>query len=134
MLTVLTFIVGLILGFGVYHFFFRLSHQEKEILNTLQETQNQFKTYRENVTAHLNQSAEFMAKIETVCDQFHDHILKVSVDLNQDTHKQSLLQPSLHPKSTLDHDDHEEEQVTEFHPMDTLLQAAPPLSPPKDYA
>lgn len=139
MLAFLLFVLGLILGFGVYHFFFRLSQPEKELAAQLQGVQAQFKKYKSLVELSLASSAQMMNQVQTACDQLHDHILKASVDLNQQTEKQSILQPSLHAAPFMPtHPDHnQEEQVTEFQPEDdhmTTINMQSPPHPPKDYA
>ena len=133
MLTLFGFVVGLIFGFGVYHFFFRLSQPEKALLDQLHSQKSQFKKYKEEVALYLHDGALLMNVMQDSCDKFHDRLLKASVDLNRQGEKQSILQPSLHatPHPDLEEDDH----VTEFHPLDAPFPAAHalPTQPPKDY-
>lgn len=119
MLALFTFVVGLLGGFAVYHFFFRLSEQDKQLSQSLLKTQHQFKQYQEKVSTYLNHNAELMNRLQDTCDLFHDHILKGSVDLNLDTQKQSLLQPAPHLESVAFEEEYD---------------APPsPITPPKDY-
>lgn len=134
MLTLFSFVMGLIFGFGVYHFFFRLSQPEKALLNQLHSQKAQFKKYKEEVALYLHDGALLMNVMQESCDKFHDRLLKASVELNQQAEKQSILQPSLHvtPHPNLE----EEDQVTEYQPLDTPISVGDghPSKPPKDYA
>lgn len=129
-LMIITFIIGVGVGFGVYHAFFRLSPQEKTLEHELSETRHEFKEYQLNVSNSLNQTAELINNMANNFDQLHDHILQASVNLNLDSHKQSILQPALHAHPYHSDDD---EQVTEFHPAQAApLKVKTPM-PPKDY-
>lgn len=113
MMVLLGFILGLLLGIAVYHFFFRLSPREREQEEQLKAAQLKLKHYHADVSQYLNHSAELMNQIQIVCDQFHDHILEGSVKLNLASNKQSALQPA---------------------PYSDPALAIPPAAQPKDYA
>jgi uncharacterized membrane-anchored protein YhcB (DUF1043 family) len=112
MLSLFTFVIGLIGGFAVYHFFFRMSPQEKKMADELIAVQSKFKHYQLKVKEHINQSAALMNDIQEKTDQLNDYILKSSVDLNLDSNKQSALQPSSHFEV---HAPLHEEPLSEFH-------------------
>jgi len=136
LLMVLILIIGILIGMGVYHFCFRLSHQEKHLQQQLNETRKAFKEYQLKVSNHLHQSAELVNNLANNFDQLQDHILQASVNLNLDTHKQSILQPDLHAAYPDPIEDTEEaEQVTEFHPRATkpLAVEEKAVQPPRDY-
>lgn len=128
-LMVLTFIIGVGVGMGVYYAFFRASPQEKRLEEDLTNLQHEFRDYRFKVSNHLNQTVELVNGIGTNFDRLQDHILQASVTLNLDDHKQSILQPDPH---AVDHLEIDDEQVTEFHPSQVKPIKAP--RPPKDYA
>lgn len=128
-LMVITFIVGIGVGFGVYHAFFRLSPQEKQLEQHLNETRHEFREYQLNVSNSLNQTAELINNMANSFDKLHDHVLQASVNLNLDSHKQSILQPALHAHPA----DIDDEQVTEFHPTHVRPTKAKAPQPPKDY-
>ncbi len=94
MMALLGFILGLLIGTAVYHFFFRMSPLERQQEDQLKEAQHKLKTYHAEVTDYLNRSAELMNQMQGICDQFHDHILDGSVKLNLAGNKQSALQPA----------------------------------------
>jgi uncharacterized protein len=129
-LMIITFIIGIGVGFGVYHAFFRLSPQEKKLEQQLNETRHEFKEYQLNVSNSLTQTAELINNMANSFDQLHDHVLQASVNLNLDSHKQSILQPALHANPVHSDDD---EQVTEFHPAHITPVKAKTPRPPKDY-
>ncbi len=124
----ITFILGGFAGFAVYHYFFRLSNQERKLMDELQQTKHTFKEYQYKVATDLKESASLIEQLQQQTHKLHDHMLHSSVHLNLDTHKQSILQPILHAEGPLDHED---EQVTEFHPMHTAIKH--PAVPPRDY-
>jgi uncharacterized membrane-anchored protein YhcB (DUF1043 family) len=113
MMALLGFILGLLIGAAVYHFFFRLSPAERHQEDQLKEAQLKLKTYHFEVSNYLNKSASMMNQLQGICDQFHDHILEGSVALNLASNKQSALQPAPYSDSNL---------------------AITPSTPPKDYA
>jgi uncharacterized membrane-anchored protein YhcB (DUF1043 family) len=129
-LMVITFIIGVGVGFAVYHAFFRLSPQEKQLDQQLQEARHEFKEYQLRVSNSLNRTAELINNMATGFDQLHDHILQDSVSLNLDSHKQSILQPDPHAHHVID----EDEQVTEFHPAQVKPMREKAPRPPRDYA
>lgn len=125
----ITFIIGGFFGFAVYHYFFRLSNQERKLLDELNHAKSEFKQYHDQVADNLTQSATLIDQLQENSRKLHEHILNASVALNR-SHKQSLLQPVLHA-DPIHHDDHEDEQVTEFHP--THVPSKSRMTPPKDY-
>lgn len=129
-LMIITFIIGVGVGFGVYHAFFRLSPQEKVLEQELKETRHEFKEYQLNVSNNLNQTAELINNMANTFDRLHDHVLQASVNLNLDSHKQSILQPDPHAYHPILEDD---EHVTEFHPTHVQPVKAKTPQPPKDY-
>jgi uncharacterized membrane-anchored protein YhcB (DUF1043 family) len=94
MMALLGFILGLLGGTAVYHFFFRLSPAERDQQEQLKSAQLKLKTYHAQVSEYLNHSAAMMNQLQGICDQFHDHILEGSVKLNLASNKQSALQPA----------------------------------------
>jgi uncharacterized membrane-anchored protein YhcB (DUF1043 family) len=130
LLVVITFIIGVSVGLGVYHFFFRLSPQEKQLEQHLAEVRHEFKEYQLNVSSNLTRTAELVNTMATSFDALHDHVLQASVNLNLDSHKQSILQPDPHAHSILA----DEEQVTEFHPAQVSPIKIKAAQPPRDYA
>ena len=133
-LMVVVLVIGVGIGMAVYHFFFRLSHQEKILKEQLHHTQKAFKEYQLKVSNHLNQSAGLMNALATNFDELHDHILQASVNLNLDEHKQSILQPDPHAAYVSAAEDIDGEQVTEFHPSQVEpIPAEKPVRPPRDY-
>ena len=125
-----TFIVGALVGFAVYHYFFRHSNQEKHLLEELEQAKNNFKSYHQQVSQNLTESAILVDQVQENSKKLHDHILNATVALNRNHHKQSFLQPVLHVESG-DHDS-DDEQVTEYHPA----QATPSkvaMVQPRDY-
>lgn len=129
-LMIITFIVGVGVGFGVYHAFFRLSAQEKNLEDQLGETRHEFKEYQLNVSNSLNQTAELINAMAANFDALHDQVLQAAVNLNLDSHKQSLLQPDPHAHGIHADDDH----VTEFHPTHAPPVKAKVVVAPRDYA
>ncbi len=126
MMVVLGFILGLLAGVAVYHFFFRLSPAERNQLEQLKAAQLKLKTYHADVSHYLNDSAALMNQLQGVCDQLHDHILDGSVKLNLASNKQSALQPAPYsdPNLALSPDEIEDKKP----------RTAEPIAPPKDYA
>lgn len=127
----ITFILGGFVGFAIYHYFFRLSNQERKLLDELNQSKVEFKKYYEQVSQNLTESATLVTQLQENSRKLHDHILNASVALNRSQHKQSVLQPVLHaePDTFAEHDD---EQVTEFHPRQIETQQVP-VAPPRDY-
>lgn len=126
-----TFILGGFGGFAIYHYFFRLSNQERKLLDELQQVQQEFKDYQYKVAADLKESVGLIDQVQESSRQLHDHILHSSVRLNLASHKQSILQPVLHREGA--HDElHEDEQVTEFHPTHSVV-VKHAVTPPRDY-
>ena len=113
MMALLGFILGLLIGAAVYHFFFRLSPEERQQDEQLKAAQLKLKTYHFEVSNYLNQSATMMNQLQAICDQFQDHLLEGSVKLNLASNKQSALQPA---------------------PYSDPQMALSPATPPKDYA
>ncbi len=126
----ITFIVGGFVGFAVYHYFFRLSNQERQLLEALEKSKHSFKEYQHKVASNLKETANLVDQLQQNSNKLQDHILQGSVNLNLDQNKQSILQPMLHA-DPLHHDDHDDEQVTEFHPQHTAVKTQ--MVPPRDY-
>lgn len=126
----ITFILGSFAGFAIYHYFFRFSNQERQILAELQQTQHSFREYQDKVKHDLKECANLIDQVQKNSSKLHDHILHASVNLNLDQTTQSILQPVLHAEP-LRLDDHEDEQVTEFHPVHVSVKS--PARPPRDY-
>jgi uncharacterized membrane-anchored protein YhcB (DUF1043 family) len=124
----ITFILGIFAGFGIYHYFFKLSNQERKLLEELEHLKADFKGYHDQVAKNLTESAALTDELQTISLRLHDHILNASVALNRSAHKQSILQPVLHAEP---HHDHDDEQVTEFHPIH--IETKTKITPPKDY-
>ena len=125
MMALLGFILGLLIGAAVYHFFFRLSPTERRQEDQLKAAQLKLKTYHFEVSHYLNQNAEMMNQLQAICDKFHDHILDGSVKLNLASNKQSALQPAPYSDPNL-------ALATDSEPKKPSVSE--PLVPPKDYA
>ncbi len=124
----ITFILGGFAGFAIYHYFFRASNQEKKLMQELHQVQADFREYHEKVAQNLTESVAFTDQLQALSLKLHDHILNATVVLNRSQHKQSILQPVLHPEFS---DDEEHEQVTEYHPAPDVPKKG--IVPPKDY-
>lgn len=125
----ITFILGGFAGFALYHYYFRLSNQERKMLQEMTQAQHELKKYHEEVEKSLTESAVLVEQLHNTSRKLHDHMLHASVTLNRSHHKQSILQPVLHAAPV--HHDEEDEQVTEFHPAQVAVKET--VSPPKDY-
>ncbi len=122
MVALFGFILGLIVGGIIYHFFFRLSPEERKQEDALNSAQLKLKTYHHQVSEYLNHSAELITQLQGGLDRLQHHILEGSVKLNLDSQKQSALQPAIY-----------RDPVVAPIP-EKPLTATPPITPPKDYA
>lgn len=125
----ITLIVGGFAGFAIYHYFFRLSNQERKLLDELNHAQTELEKYHELVAKNLTENSVLVEQLYDTSKKLHEHVLHASVILNRSHHKQSILQPVLH--ATPVHHDEEDEQVTEFHPAQVEVKKV--VVPPKDY-
>ena len=116
-------VAGLVIGLVSGMLFFRMRNNSSELKQDLAKAQAGLKEYQQQVTEHISKTNEMIQKIYAQCDALQNHVHEGTQQLNRDSSRQSLLQPSSAEAGSQD----KPEALT-----DTNSESK--AAPPKDYA
>lgn len=87
-------ILGLIIGWIIGLMQHKVTGDSSDLKKELDAARLSLREYQQQVTEHVSKTNDLIENIHNQTSQLQEHIQKGTMNLNRDTSRQSLLQPS----------------------------------------